>query len=387
MENKTAKRWLVYVLLLIVLLPLAEQQFGFIKSGPLLCGSKQNPNTKLTLRAWWDGTYQNAKSLYLNDSVGFRPDLVRLSNQLDFSLFRKLSAGDIIGYDGYVFGREDVTEYCGSPYMGEEVIRAELIKVKRLQDTLQRLGKTFIFAYAPSKAHCMPAQIPGLLTKIKVAGVSNYSTFRTIGDSLHLNQLDYVALFRSMNDTTQNQLMTRQGFHWSVYGSLVAADTMIKFIERERNIKMPGLVLTKMHYSDTARDSDNDLVKCTNLIFPLSGERYSYPEYYYHADTNATRPKAIFIGDSFIWGLVGNGFLQNSVADWKYWTYFNDVYSEHGAADIRAYDWKKALSESDCVVILMTPMNFHILTWKRRFLQMMYDYYYPVAGSPVKTFS
>ena len=377
MENRTVKVWLFYFVLLILLLPFLQQCLGFIDSGPLLCSPSEDPNPTFTYVTWWAGSYQKQKTLYLNDSTGFRPDLVRLNNQLDFSLFGKLSVGDIIGRDGYVFGKEDVLEYNGEMYMGADQIRMEMTKVKRIQDTLQRLGKTFIFAYAPSKAHYVPEKIPGALKGGKEPEINNYKTFRTIGDSLLVNQLDYVALFRAMRDTSQNLLMTRQGFHWSIYGSLIATDTVIRRIEHERKIRMPHLVVTKMHCSDTARDSDNDLVKCTNLILPLSRERYSYPDFYYSRDSNAIKPRTLFLGDSFLWGWIAAGFMQNATTDWKYWTYFGDVWTENGSTDIRGYDWEKALAESDCVVILVTPMNLHVLTMKTRFLEQIYRHYYP----------
>ena len=326
MELKTAKGRLFFFISLIIFLPLLEQAFSFIESGKLLGIFDLHPDIKFSPEKWWNGSYQQQKTSYLNDSVGFRPDLVRMNNQIDFSLFKKLHAGDVyIGHDDYLFGKMYVDDYDGRLYMGTETIRGVFIKMKLIQDTLERMGKTFIFTYAPSKPYLFPEKIPDILRPHNGLKIDNYTTCKKIGDSLHIKQLDFNGLFIAMKDTSKYPLFTKQGCHWSVYGSVLASDTLIKFIERERQIKMPELVLSTIQYSDTARDADNDLGKCTNLIFPICKEKYYYPQYHYNADSIKTKPKTIFIGDSFIWLWIGDGFIQNTTANWEYWYYFHDV--------------------------------------------------------------
>ncbi len=272
MEIRTAKGRLFLFLSVILMMPMAVHFFGFIRTKSLQCESTHHPNIPFTFTGWWNGSYQEQKSLYLNDSVGFRPDLLRLNNQLQYALFDKLNGGDIIGKDGYIFGKEDVEEYMKTSYMGKDVIREVCYKIKRIQDTLQRLGKTFVFTYAPSKAHFIPDKIPGRELR-KGLDLNDYETFRRIGDSLGIVSLDFNTWFYLIRDSSKGALMTKQGFHWSAYGSLLAAQYLTKYIENERHIKMPELEITKMLYSDKAKDADDDLVKCTNLISKMSGEK------------------------------------------------------------------------------------------------------------------
>ena len=380
MELRTAKGRLFLLLLLIIFLPLLNHTFNIIESGKLLGVMVNHPDVSFTPAKWWDNSYQEQKTLYLNDSVSFRPDLVRMNDQIDFSLFKKLQGDDTyIGKDNYLFSAGYVNEYEGREYMGYGVIRDELIKLKLIQDTLEHMGKTFVFIYAPSKPYYLPEYIPNILRRNGARKTSNYETFRRIGDSLHIKQLDFNALFVAMRDTSKYSLFTKEGVHWSVYGSVLASDTLIKYIDRERKIKMPELVLTKMQISDTAREADNDLGKCTNLIFPMNKDKYYYPEYHYNVDSTKTKPKTIFIGDSFIWLWIGDGFIQNTTTNWEYWYYFNEVWDINGRKDenMSKYNWQKSLLAADCVVIEFTPINFPSLASKSEFIETIYSYFYP----------
>ncbi len=332
-----------------------------------------------------DGSYQKEKVLFLNDSTGFRPDLARMTSQFDFWFFRKMQGDVYVGENGNLFNRENIDEYEGRYYEGDSSIRAALIKLRLVQDTLEHLGKTLVFAYAPSKPYFMPENIPFSLRRPDWHGTTNYQAFKRLGDSLRIKQLDYNVLFIAMKDTSKNLLFTKQGIHWSIYGSLLASDTLIKFIERERNIKMPHLVVTKWCYPDTVIQPDNDLAKCSNLIFPIRREKLCYPEYHYSVDNTKTKPKMVFIGDSFGGQWIANEFPQNIATDWEFWYYFATVWNQqnffHSSIYIDNYNWQQSLLNTDCVVVIFTPANLQSQTHRGAFIDRAYTYFYGSKNS------
>jgi len=391
MELKTARGRLLFFLLMIIVLPFLEYSFNFIKSGDLEGAFVKSPDVQFSFENWWDGNYQKQKALFLNENVGFRPDLVRVNNQIDFSFFKKLHAQNVyLGHDDYFFDKDYVDEYEGIAYMGDEVIRNEIIKLRRIQDTLERAGKTFLLIYAPSKPYYLPEKIPEILLPKDGQKISNYKTFKRIGDSIGLRQLDFNALFMAMKDTAHNLLITKQGYHWSVYGSLLAADSFIKFIERERKIKMPELTLSTMHYSEHAQDEDMDFIKVANLLFPVTKERFSYPEYFYNSDPSKSKPKIIYIGDSFVWQWAHYGLMTHTNSNWEFWYYFNAVWDQKsldaGSSNLKIdnYNWQRSLPDADCVVAVFTPMNLHLFGSKTFFVEKMYDYYYSGNSNNIK---
>ncbi len=378
MELKTAKDRFFFFLLMILFLPLLQHSFGFVKSGPLEGEMTPHPDIRFRPRAWLDGSYQKEKTLFVNDSVGFRPDLVRMINQIDFWIFKKLPTVAYVGNNGYLFNREYIDEYEGRTYTDDVAIRATLIKLKRIQDTLERMNKTFIFAYAPSKAYFMPENIPLTLRRSGGPTTSVYEAFRRLGDSLHIKQIDYNALFAAMKDTSKNPLFTRLGAHWSSYGSLLATDTLIKYIERERNIRMPHLVIAKLCYAYTKNGPENDLAKCCNLIFPLTKEKLCYPEYHYSADSTTTKLNMIIIGDSFGAQWLDNKFPQNVATSWEYWYYFRTVWVDQNFYDwtipMDGHDWQRKILDADCMIITYNPTNLLGQTRQTEFIEKIYGW-------------
>ncbi len=383
MELKTARGRLFLLLAIIISLPLLNYNFNFIESGKLEGVSPKAELTPFSLKSWWDGTFQQQRNTLMNDSIGFRPDLVRMNNQLDYSLFSKINASSIVlGKDQYLFERTYLDEYNGVGYMGDSTIIKVCTKLKRVQDTLAKLGKTFVVAYSPSKAYFFSEKIPDYLRRLP-RPKSNYDGFKHFGDSLKLKLLDYNEMFKSMRDTSKQVLMSRQGIHWSKYGGVVAADSMIKYIERERDISMPHIKIVNLKRTDTAQMPDNDLAQILNLIYPMHKEVLTYPDCEY-VGKDATKPKVIYIGDSFLWLWIGNHLMEETNKDWEFWPHFHEVWTlrtitgkENGPRLMENYDWKGSVEKADCIVFMFTAINLRGFTSPNGFLENIYKHYYP----------
>ncbi|MCD6010311.1 MAG: sugar O-acetyltransferase precursor [Flavipsychrobacter sp.] len=382
MELKTTKGRLFSFLLMIILLPLLQNAFNVIESGPLAGTMVSHPNVQFTPATWWDGSYQEKKTLHVNDSVGFRPDLVRITNQINYWVFKTLPNDIYVGKNGYLFMKDYVNEYEGRSFSNDVGIRATLIKLKLIQDTLERMGKTCVFIYAPGKVYSMPENMPWSVQRSGGPKIRNYDVFKRIGDSLKIRQLDMNALFMAMKDTSKELLFTRQGIHWSLYGSLLASDTVIKYIERERNIKMPHLVITKLCHPDEIKHPDNDLAQLSNVIFPIAKEKVCYPEFHYDTDSTKTKPKIIFIGDSFGGQWIANELPQNVSTDWEFWFYFNWVWDQQHPTKSEftistGYDWQKRMLGADCLILIYNPVNLIGITNEDGVIGEIYKYFFP----------
>jgi acetyltransferase AlgX (SGNH hydrolase-like protein) len=384
MNGNKARFGLFFFLFLVMFLPFLQHCFSFVESGKLNGYIVSTPNPTFSYEKWWDGSYQIQKAGFVNDSVGFRPDFVRINNQIDFSLFKLLHADDVfLGKDGQLFSKHYTDEYFGVDRLPAEVITTTLVKLKKVQDTLEHLGKTFVFAYAPSKAYYLSDKIPDCLLLMNGIHTSNYPTFKKIGDSLHINQLDLNEYFLSMKETKKDLLISNQGTHWTRYGALLGADSITKFIERLRNISMPELAIDEMCYSDKTSDADAELTNILNLIFPIEKERFCYPRYHFSSKESTKKPKIIFIGDSYVTPLMFDKYLESISTNWEFWSYFSEVlnlecaYGRQNPKPIKTYDWQNSLLTADCLVILFTPWNFHKFADKDFFLEVIYQHFFP----------
>jgi len=380
MERKPAKARLFIVIMVLLFLPLLEQNLQFIESGKLLGVVASNPAEPFSWAKWKDGSFQAQMNLHLNDSFGFRPDLVRLNNQLDFSVFRKLHAHDVkMGKNHVFFEMTYVHEYKDTSAQNELIAREKLTKLKKIQDTLEKAGKTVVLVYAPSKAYFFTNDFPDDISPQTGAGTA-YHSFRRIGDSLGINQIDCNGWFLKIKDTARCTVVSKQGIHWTYYGALIAADSIARYIEAQRHIKMPHMTWDKIK-AESAYDQENDLVNGLNLIFPLEHEDYYHPEIKHIKPEGAVKPKIIFFGDSYLWTFAYNNVFNEYSDDWEFWYYFNEFWttkSMGGQEPVRnesTSDWQKKLMEKDCLVILYTEPN--LLNLGNGFIEKAYDHFYP----------
>lgn len=381
MQERIKKGLLVFAFT-ILLLPLLQQQLQLVDSGPLYGYYTNAEDVAFSWQKWFDGSYQAGKNNFVNDHTGFRPDLLRLNGQINFSLFQKLSYGSIaLGNNGYLFYTDYIEAYCGRDFAGYQLPLQKMTKLRRVQDTLAKLGKTFILVYAPCKAWYYAENIPYNM-KYPKGTDNNYKTAVRIGDSLGVNQIDFNSWFLSLKKTTKEPLYARQGIHWTNYGSILAGDSLIRYIESKRGINMLHPQWTKAEHTTKARLPDNDMANTLNLIFPITVDTFCYPELTYKTDTaGITKPKAIYIGDSYTINLLKTGIIQHVNSDWQFWFSFRNILNattwnmDGHYPQIADYDWKNAISNTDCVVLIYTPKNATLIG--NDFIDQAYQYFYP----------
>ncbi len=374
------KKILVGFLLVVLLLPGLNQYFNFAKSAGLRGYFTNAGDTSFTPALWFSGVYQSTKNNFFNDHMGFRPDFARINGQIDFSLFHKVNYGGAeVSDDGNVYYYNYIDEYNGLDYMGRDSIVHTIFRLKRIQDTLAKLGKHLILVYAPSKPYYYKEHLWRRNKCIK-PGITNYQTSRQIADSIGLNQADINGWFSGMIGKTRDSVFSKQGIHWTIYGSLLGGDSILRCLERVgcRPLAHPGW--TSCERTNEPRETDNDIATVLNLISPLANETFTYPKVTYMTTAATARPRAIFIGDSFNWTLTTNELLNNVFSDWELWYYFKEVFNKAGQKEryrkMDEYNWKQALSRTDVVVVLYTTANLPKLGGG--FIEQAYEYYYPV---------
>ncbi len=373
----TIKKWLFYFAFVIMFLPMAEQKLHFIESKPLKGGFKPAADISFSLSGWLDGSYQQQKEKFLNDSTGFRADLVRQNNQIDYTLFDKChSSWTVKGKDGYLFQFPYINGYYGTDYLGYGEIVRKSVMMKALQDTLAKLGKTFILVYAPSKAAAFPQYFPDDRKEPQV-GTSNSLAFWHKADSLGINQIDMNAWFLAEMGKSKAPLFSKQGIHWSSYGVTVAGDSLIRYMERLRNVRVPHPDWSEVEHTSKLRGGDDDVAAELNLIFPVATETMAYPIVKNAPDSNAKKINAVYIGDSYGFKLVEFGIVHKMNDQCEYWYYFDEVHdiNGHKFCYIRDYDWVGAMMKADCVVLVYTLYNFNQLG--NSFIEKAYQHFYP----------
>ncbi len=377
--KKKVKNGLLVFVFAVLLLPLLQQNLQVIDSGRLFGYYTNTADTSFSLVGWFGGTYQAREAIFLNDHMGFRPDLLRLNGQIDYSVFQKMDYGGVIGSDNYLYYTDYINAYYGKDFQGYEKLHKKMKMLKDIQDTLACLGKSLIMVYAPDKAWYYSEHIPQNLIVLN-RKPNNYKTSACMGDSLGINQIDLNKWFLTLKDTTKELLYSKQGIHWTNYGSILGGDSIIKYIEALQHIHMPHPEWLRVLHTTQARVPDRDIGNLLNLIFPIANETYCYPELFYTTDSTTTKPNFIFVGDSYCVNLILTGVMQHMSREWQFWFGFQSVFNKDNYKTgvylhIDTYDWKSELNKADCIVVLNTPMNAFNLGGG--FIDSAYNYYYP----------
>ena len=369
---------LLILLLLILTLPLVQQCLPFITSGQLKGVVPPSADVHFSVQKWWDASYQTGKSTYLNDNLGFRPDIIRFTNQVYYSLLHKINHKRIVeGKDHNLFLNNFIDGYYGNDFIGYDKIHERVRELKAIQDTLTRLGKLFIVVFSPGKAYVYPENFPENL-KLPKTKISNYEALLQNMDSVGLRYIDFNPWFKQLKQTDKEPLWSTLGIHWSVYGSYLAGDSLVSFIEQQRHIQMPHATWTKIEHTTKPRYNEHDISALMNMIYPIATVPYSYPVVNYTSDTKTVKPDILFIGDSFLFFWVQTNFLDNITSDWQLWYYFGTRLekSHPDPVPMGSYDWAGKLDKTDMIVMMYTADNSD--EFGNGFAESAYLHYYPL---------
>ncbi len=352
------KKILVGVFLVIICLPLLKQLSGFIlPTKPLKGFFVAATDYPLTIRNWFNGDFQTRKDNYIKDNFEFHNFLVRCNNEIEFQIFGKINASDVVvGKEDYLYEAAYINSYYGRNFIGNDSLQYRLNLLKALQDTMRKQNKLFVLVLASGKATFFPEYIPDKLkTEPKP---SNYTQVKKLGTETGLNIIDFNSYFLSQKNKSKYPLYPKYGIHWSKYGSYLAYDSMTRYIEKKMNINLPDLTQTGIEESDTARYSDADLLEGMNLLTDKKGFKMAYPQMQVNYDPYFhKKPSLIVIADSYWWEISSSNLPSQMFDKYQFWYYSKEIYGLPIALAVDNANYYKRIGDADVILILQTEAS------------------------------
>lgn len=317
-----------------------------------------------TLESWLNSSYQDSIQLQAEATVGYHDLLVRFRNQLDYSIFRRAHSGLLVGQDDILFGNDYAMKYYGIDTADRTYLNKHIGLIKSLQTCMRKHNKLLMVVLAPNKASYLPEKLPNIFDKSNI----DNSDYRWIIKLLTQNQIDYIDFddyFNSIKRESPYPLFPNLGTHWSVYGSMVAADSITRYIELRQNVKVVPYSITNGQWSDSARFQDWDLYGMLNLLqdFPL--HNLWYPSLAVDTASVAYKPSVLIIGDSFCWQMYYQSFPQKIFApDFQYWYYGETIWPASENAGYEIHMTPDVLNQAlnhDVVILLDGWNNYYQL--------------------------
>lgn len=162
---------------------------------------------------------------YFKDNFGFREDLIRLSNIIDYRVFNKTTTPKVvIGKDDYLFIDEEIGDYDRTSTLKDAEIDLIAYKIKMFQDELSKRGIDFLFTLAPNKSTIYPEYMyrPSKNPTLE----SNYDKLSKALVAKGVKYLDLKSFL--LENKSKYPLYYKRDTHWNKISATLVADTVIK---------------------------------------------------------------------------------------------------------------------------------------------------------------
>ncbi|AVT79143.1 alginate O-acetyltransferase AlgX-related protein [Rhodopseudomonas palustris] len=276
-----------------------------VRIGPALVGVTQKVPFNLSLRGFLDGALQKAAVLRVADAMPLRRTLIRLNNQIAYSLFGEITApGILIGRDGELVQRSYLEEYCSRTISQADAMADAAIPLLRdVQAYYRDRGKLFLYIVTPSKVADMPDKfthliacpsspqaraelVPAYVARLRAAGIDVLD----LATSTHAVQSDATPPF------------PRGGIHWNELAMARGSQQIVDTINTRAGRELLTPLSFTVTVSSPAEGRDRDLAELANLLvvpidYPTPKLTFSHPPC---AGREATRVDAALVGTSFI---------------------------------------------------------------------------------------
>jgi len=377
MMHRNWKYGLWLLLWIMLMAPLIQQLSGLYPERSLSGDFILSEKPEITWSTWESGSFQDACIPYIDENMGFHNTLIRLNNQLNYSLFGISKAEGVVkGKNHNMFEYDYIRAYLGLDYLGEQFIDEKMRRVRFLQEYLLKEKNIHLcLIFEPTKVRFMPDQLPGRYTKQEYRP-TNLDLYLSKADKLGINHINLIDYYNSIRLQAQYPLYPPYGIHWSLYGMSMCADTIVQYIDHHYPGDLPQYKVTYFESAKPLR-TDNDIEKAMNLTFPLRGPVFGYPEYEFDSTFSGPKPNVLTVGDSYYFNIFNSGIPEYLFNNQAFWYFNSRVYPDFYTkpTHVKDLDIKQEVEKQDFIFLMITERFMHRFDWK--FFDMVYRIYTP----------
>jgi len=324
---------LTFILMVLLFLPMLQGRFQWIPLKPLNGVVEEVEKPEFSLESYQSGDYAKQIEAYLSAHFGFRESVIRQYNQYLWSCYRKTYAHDVVaGKKGWLFIPESVRDYYGKELLRwqpsvEEARQNFDLEIKHL-DWVRRIlkenGVELMAFMAPEKGFLYPEYLPDAERDTATFNARKY--FEEKLAETDFPCIEMTRWFMQMKDTIDYPLMPQTGAHW-VFPAVYAADSLLRYMETLNGWSLPKFNIGILHESES-HGADNDLEQLLNLALPI-WHRFGFAptaEVMVKHDATTVKPRVLFIGNSFMWGITKHVPLHEVFDNVEFWYYYSTAY-------------------------------------------------------------
>lgn len=357
---KQIVKHLFFVLLLgLLILPFVQQQWKLVTLEQLGGAIEVPEKPTFSFSNIYQGHFQDSLNTYVENHIGFRPFLVRLYNQLNYSAFDIVSAKGVIkGKQGYLYEEKYLQALHGSDYVGDENLREDVRKSREITEWLGRHDKHLLVVLAPGKGSFFPEFAPKTLASNNPGKRNSEEYYKLLWQN-QVPVIDGNSWFLAMKDTASLPLYPKLGIHWSHYGMGLVFDSIIKSMEHALGYQFIDFQMKDIEISHDLRAPDRDLWEGINILAAPDDFAMPYPAFVFNEIPGRQKPRVIVVADSYYWQWFGSGNAWRTFGENSFW-YYNELIFKTGSKEPVKRLSVKLLAEVeavDFIILLQTDAN------------------------------
>lgn len=335
-----------------------HEYFPVIIQEPLNGAFETPDTTNITISNWIDESFQESISKRNQFNHPLRSALVRLRNQIDYSLFNIAHFYDVlIGENNYIYSEAWAKTGAGQLNKSLDFYKDSIGIFKIFQNYKKNQGGTFFIMIAPSKERLYSEFLP---LEYRKDTITDYDLLTTSLDENKVNYIDFVKRFKSIQDTIKYPLYGKASTHWTKFGAHLAMIEMFDSLESQCNFKLPYWGVSNIS-EQWPTPEDKDIEQTMNLLFAFDQKMFAYPSYEFDPKIDSLKkPKIIVISDSFYWGILGSYVpLQVFSSTSSFWYYFKTNFENirEASLPLDQVDILKEIKTADAVLMMVGSEN------------------------------
>ena len=276
------------------------------------------------------GVFQDNLEQYLSENIGFREPMTRFYNQYLWDFFRKTYSNEVaIGKEDWLFFNFNVDEYYGkemyrwieSNDKAVDRFEKQIRMLKKLIGVLKTFDIDFLIYTTPDKANLYTQFLPE--RDFDTTTIHAYDYYRQALVENGIPYIDMDSWFINMQDTLDYPAIPQTSAHW-IFPAVYAADSLFSYMAMMKGIEMPRIAIgERLECSELTKGIIRDLEKLLNLQRDITIDENIYyeREVSIRSDSNALKPNAVFIGNSYFFAINQYIDLNEVFSEVRYWFY------------------------------------------------------------------
>ena len=273
-------------------------------------------------------------NVWANDNIGFRDTFVNLNTRINYSFFKSIASGDVkMGKSGwlYLLDSKSIENYQNKSVISEEKLESIHSGIKNIDSYYNSQNIDFFMEIFPRKEEMYPEFMNNNILKL-----NNIDNLKILEDNIEQKKDIDINVFYSefmKLKANEDKLLYSKAYdssHWNNYGAYIAyrdimnkaqkytpdlkilyeSDFDIDIIERETLIankiySVEEEYIYKLKDGKTAFSDKSFFTKIGfNSIDP-------WQSYNYFENIDKSLPKAIIVGDSYVWMFMLENFAES----------------------------------------------------------------------------